>query len=193
MDDVWECQEMATGELEKITINLGLVDLGQIDLLVREGFYANRTDFIRTAIRNQLAAMRHGAWPPRVRTPPPGSSPRSCRPSCSTETAIRPFTHATRTAYSSPGSSPTPRAAGRSRAGRLRWRRCIWGRYPAGMPTPAPSTTTAALAPPWNSGPSTVSGMLGRVEAFPARTPTPRVPTPQRRWLSSSNSTRNGD
>src|SRR5213595_3629832 len=40
---------------EKITINLGLVDLGQIDLLVREGFYANRTDFIRTAIRNQLA------------------------------------------------------------------------------------------------------------------------------------------
>ncbi len=39
---------------EKITINLGPVDLGQIDLLVREGFYANRTDFIRTAIRNQL-------------------------------------------------------------------------------------------------------------------------------------------
>jgi Arc/MetJ-type ribon-helix-helix transcriptional regulator len=39
---------------EKITINLGLVDLGQIDLLVREGFYANRTDFIRTAIRAQL-------------------------------------------------------------------------------------------------------------------------------------------
>jgi Arc/MetJ-type ribon-helix-helix transcriptional regulator len=40
---------------EKITINLGLVDLGQIDLLVREGFYANRTDFIRTAIRTQIA------------------------------------------------------------------------------------------------------------------------------------------
>ena len=40
---------------EKITINLGLVDLGEIDLLVREGFYANRTDFIRTAIRTQLA------------------------------------------------------------------------------------------------------------------------------------------
>jgi Arc/MetJ-type ribon-helix-helix transcriptional regulator len=39
---------------EKITINVGLVDLGQIDLLVREGFYANRTDFIRTAIRRQL-------------------------------------------------------------------------------------------------------------------------------------------
>lgn len=39
---------------EKITVNLGLVDLGQIDLLVREGFYANRTDFIRTAIRNQV-------------------------------------------------------------------------------------------------------------------------------------------
>ena len=42
-------------ETEKITINLGPVDLGQIDLLVREGFYSNRTDFIRTAIRNQLA------------------------------------------------------------------------------------------------------------------------------------------
>ena len=40
---------------EKITINLGLVDLGQVDLLVREGFYANRTDLIRTAIRAQLA------------------------------------------------------------------------------------------------------------------------------------------
>ena len=39
---------------EKITINLGHVDLGHIDLLVQEGFYSNRTDFIRTAIRNQL-------------------------------------------------------------------------------------------------------------------------------------------
>lgn len=39
---------------EKITINLGFVDLGQIQLLVQEGFYANRTDFIRTAIRNQI-------------------------------------------------------------------------------------------------------------------------------------------
>jgi Arc/MetJ-type ribon-helix-helix transcriptional regulator len=39
---------------EKITINLGHVDLGHIDLMVREGFYANRTDLIRTAIRNQL-------------------------------------------------------------------------------------------------------------------------------------------
>jgi Arc/MetJ-type ribon-helix-helix transcriptional regulator len=39
---------------EKITINLGYVDLGQVDLLVREGFYSNRTDLIRTAIRNQL-------------------------------------------------------------------------------------------------------------------------------------------
>ena len=43
---------------EKITINLGVVDLGQIDLLVQEGFYSNRTDLIRTAIRNQLAS--HG-------------------------------------------------------------------------------------------------------------------------------------
>ncbi|MET0543494.1 MAG: CopG family transcriptional regulator [Variovorax sp.] len=45
-------------DAEKITINLGYVDLGQIDLLVSEGFYANRTDFIRTAIRNQLTT--HG-------------------------------------------------------------------------------------------------------------------------------------
>ncbi len=43
---------------EKITINLGFVDLGHVDLLVQDGFYANRTDFIRTAIRNQLD--RHG-------------------------------------------------------------------------------------------------------------------------------------
>ena len=44
-----------TSETEKITINLGLVDLGQVDLLVQEGFYSNRTDFIRTAVRNHLA------------------------------------------------------------------------------------------------------------------------------------------
>ncbi|WP_159699239.1 CopG family transcriptional regulator [Massilia sp. 9I] len=43
-------------DLEKITINLGPIDLGQIDLLVSEGFYANRSDLIRTAIRNQLQA-----------------------------------------------------------------------------------------------------------------------------------------
>src|SRR5689334_17506936 len=43
---------------EKITINLGFVDLGHIDLLVQEGFYSNRTDFIRTAIRNHL--LTHG-------------------------------------------------------------------------------------------------------------------------------------
>ncbi|MEO8738449.1 MAG: CopG family transcriptional regulator [Casimicrobiaceae bacterium] len=43
-------------ESEKITINLGPIDLGQIDLLVREGFYSNRTDVIRTAIRNQLGS-----------------------------------------------------------------------------------------------------------------------------------------
>ncbi len=41
-------------ESEKITVNLGYVDLGHIDLLVQEGFYSNRTDLIRTAIRNQL-------------------------------------------------------------------------------------------------------------------------------------------
>jgi Arc/MetJ-type ribon-helix-helix transcriptional regulator len=43
---------LRVADSEKITINLGFVDLGQIDLLVQEGFYSNRTDFIRTAIRN---------------------------------------------------------------------------------------------------------------------------------------------
>jgi Arc/MetJ-type ribon-helix-helix transcriptional regulator len=43
-----------SGETEKITVNLGYVDLGHVDLMVQEGFYSNRTDFIRTAIRNQL-------------------------------------------------------------------------------------------------------------------------------------------
>jgi Arc/MetJ-type ribon-helix-helix transcriptional regulator len=50
--------ERPRAESEKITVNLGFVDLGQIDLLVQDGFYSNRTDFIRTAIRNQLD--RHG-------------------------------------------------------------------------------------------------------------------------------------
>ena len=49
-------QQMRPAEPEKITINLGHVDLGRIDLLVQERFYSNRTDFIRTAIRNQLTA-----------------------------------------------------------------------------------------------------------------------------------------
>ncbi|MBA4115415.1 MAG: CopG family transcriptional regulator [Rubrobacter sp.] len=49
-------RDVVMSETEKITINLGLVDLGQVDLLVQEGFYSNRTDFIRTAIRNQISA-----------------------------------------------------------------------------------------------------------------------------------------
>jgi Arc/MetJ-type ribon-helix-helix transcriptional regulator len=44
-------------ETEKLTLNIGYVDLGKIDLLVREGFYSNRSDFIRTAVRNQLSAQ----------------------------------------------------------------------------------------------------------------------------------------
>ncbi|WP_349572706.1 CopG family transcriptional regulator [Azotobacter salinestris] len=52
---IHEFRPKAGDTTEKITINLGVVDLGQIDLLVQEGFYSNRTDFIRTAIRNQLA------------------------------------------------------------------------------------------------------------------------------------------
>lgn len=47
--------KMKTPDSEKLTLNLGFVDLGRIDLLVRDGFYSNRSDFIRTAVRNQLA------------------------------------------------------------------------------------------------------------------------------------------
>jgi Arc/MetJ-type ribon-helix-helix transcriptional regulator len=53
-DNVQPLRPKAGGDSEKITINLGYVDLGHIDLLVQDGFYANRTDFIRTAIRNQV-------------------------------------------------------------------------------------------------------------------------------------------
>jgi Arc/MetJ-type ribon-helix-helix transcriptional regulator len=56
--NVHELRPKSTPDSEKITINLGYVDLGHVDLLVREGFYSNRTDFIRTAIRNQLG--HHG-------------------------------------------------------------------------------------------------------------------------------------
>ena len=55
MERWWTVASSESEKTEKITINLGLVDLGQIDLLVQEGFYTNRTDFIRTAIRSQLA------------------------------------------------------------------------------------------------------------------------------------------
>jgi Arc/MetJ-type ribon-helix-helix transcriptional regulator len=46
---------------EKLTLNLGFIDLGSIDLLVRDGFYSNRSDFIRTAVRNQLATHAEAA------------------------------------------------------------------------------------------------------------------------------------
>jgi Arc/MetJ-type ribon-helix-helix transcriptional regulator len=63
MDGIWMESRMSDNvrdlrpkpaDTEKITINLGYVDLGHVDLMVQEGFYSNRTDFIRTAIRNQL-------------------------------------------------------------------------------------------------------------------------------------------
>ena len=54
-DNITVISKSKVADSEKITINLGFVDLGQIDLLVAEGFYGNRTDFIRTAIRNQLS------------------------------------------------------------------------------------------------------------------------------------------
>ena len=54
-DGLSDRQPARFADSEKITINLGFVDLGHIDLIVADGFYSNRTDFIRTAIRNQLA------------------------------------------------------------------------------------------------------------------------------------------
>jgi Arc/MetJ-type ribon-helix-helix transcriptional regulator len=48
-------------ESEKLTLNIGYVDLGHIDLMVRDGFYSNRSDFIRTAIRNQISAHAEAA------------------------------------------------------------------------------------------------------------------------------------
>ncbi len=56
-DNVHELRPRAGGDTKKLTVNLGYVDLGHMDLLVQDGFYANRTDFIRTAIRDQ--AERH--------------------------------------------------------------------------------------------------------------------------------------
>jgi Arc/MetJ-type ribon-helix-helix transcriptional regulator len=52
--EIHRLRDKPPGETEKITINVGFVDLGHIDLLAHKGFYSNRTDFIRTAIRNQL-------------------------------------------------------------------------------------------------------------------------------------------
>jgi Arc/MetJ-type ribon-helix-helix transcriptional regulator len=59
MEDGWSMAKIhelraSPADTEKITVNLGYVDLGHVDLMVQEGFYSNRTDFIRTAIRNQL-------------------------------------------------------------------------------------------------------------------------------------------
>src|ERR1700675_1528791 len=68
----WSRMDASQGEkTEKITINLGLGDLGQIDLLVQEGFYTNRTDFIRTAIRTQLATRGEALDQTAARRTPP--------------------------------------------------------------------------------------------------------------------------
>ena len=72
-----------TADSEKITINLGYVDLGHIDLMVQEGFYSNRTDFIRTAIRNQLErhadAVRAVGGAQESRPRPAALQPRGSR------------------------------------------------------------------------------------------------------------------
>jgi metal-responsive CopG/Arc/MetJ family transcriptional regulator len=63
MENVHELRPK-TPDSEKITVNLGFIDLGRVDLMVRDGFYANRADFIRTAIRNQLARTAGRRSPP---------------------------------------------------------------------------------------------------------------------------------
>jgi len=55
MEDTLTAVRPRVGDTEKMTINVGVVDLGQVDLLVQEGFYSNRSDLMRTALRNQLA------------------------------------------------------------------------------------------------------------------------------------------
>ena len=52
---IGETRQPRAGETEKMAVNMGVVDLGQVDLLVQEGFYSNRSDLVRTAVRNQLA------------------------------------------------------------------------------------------------------------------------------------------
>ena len=54
-DKLLEPRQPRAGETEKMTVNVGVVDLGHVDLLVQEGFYSNRSDLVRTALRNQLA------------------------------------------------------------------------------------------------------------------------------------------
>src|ERR1700729_1805784 len=75
-----------TPDSEKITVNLGFIDLGRMDLMVRDGFYANRADFIRTAVRNQLerhddavrqSVARRQTWSPRRLREAPGRLPLS--------------------------------------------------------------------------------------------------------------------
>ena len=61
--EIHRLRDKPPGETGKITINIGFVDLGHIDLLVHEGFYSNRTDVIRTAIRNQLATHADAVIP----------------------------------------------------------------------------------------------------------------------------------
>ena len=82
-DNVRELRPRPGGDAEKITINLGYVDLGHIDLLVQDGFYSTRTDFIRTAIRNQIErhadAARQSVKRRSSRPWPPALQPRGPR------------------------------------------------------------------------------------------------------------------
>ena len=82
-DNVRELRPRPGSDAEKITINLGYVDLGHIDLLVQDGFYSNRTDFIRTAIRNQIErhadAARQSVKRRSPRPWPPALQPRGPR------------------------------------------------------------------------------------------------------------------
>src|SRR5476649_2449314 len=129
--------KLKTSESEKITINLGPIDLGQIDLLVQEGFYSNRTDLIRTAIRNQLNAHADVVKQTVAR--------KSLVLACSTTRAPtwrrsrRPASACKSRCWDWPASPATCRS-------NWRWRRSNRSSYSARC-TPAPSSK-----PPWRGG-----------------------------------------
>ena len=100
--NVQELRPKAGSDTEKITINLGYVDLGHIDLLVQDGFYSTRTDFIRTAIRNQIERHADAAkqsvrrkeprpWPTALQPRGPRSGP--CGGTATRHSGTRPSQH----------------------------------------------------------------------------------------------------
>ena len=121
--NVHELRPKVGGDTEKVTINLGYVDLGHIDLLVQDGFYSNRTDLIRTAIRNQIERHADAARQSVARKNLDLGRRHYTRDDL--ERRVRPGRRCTSGCWVSPASRPTSRPS--SRAPRLR-RSPSWGR-----------------------------------------------------------------